>query len=179
STRLTPSADWSPTPPDVAARSRRKFPSAPPPRDVTLDDFDADLAGRWNGTVPEYLAGLPLRSSDVFLGLGIHRDMVVRGKVAPAHARFQLTLPRAGRYLVCLGFRPPKGQATNTPVTIRHASGTTKLTVNQRQETTSFNFVPLGEFSFKASDSGFVEISNRQADGRVAIDGVRWVWLGE
>lgn len=167
------------------AAGRRRLLTAEVPigtaaaRDVTLDDFDADLFGRWNGTFPEYIGGLPLRYSDVFHGPGIHRDMVVRGKVAPARARFQPTLPRAGRYLVCLGFRPAKVQATNTPVTIRQAGGTTKLTVDQRQETTSFNFVPLGEFTFKAGDSGFVEISNSNTDGRVAIDGVRWVWLGE
>ncbi|MBI3877839.1 MAG: FAD-dependent oxidoreductase, partial [Verrucomicrobia bacterium] len=167
------------------ASGRRRLLTAEVPvgtgalRDVTLDDFNADLAGRWNGTFPEYIAGLPLRYSDVFLGPGIHRDQVVRGKVAPARARFQPTLPRAGRYLVCLGFRPAKVQATNTPVTIRHAGGTAKLTVDQRKETTPFNFVPLGEFTFKAGDSGFLEVSNGSADGRVAIDGVRWVWLGE
>ena len=122
---------------------------------------------------------LPLRYSDVFHGPGIHRDQVVRGKVARARARFQPTLPRAGRYLVCLGFRPAKSQATNTPITIRHAGGTAKLTVDQRKETTPFNFVPLGEFTFKAGNGGFLEVSNANADGRVAIDGARWVWLGE
>ena len=105
--------------------------------------------------------------------------MIVRGKVAPARARFQPSLSQAGRYLVCLGFRPSKSQATNTPVTIRHAGGTAKLTVDQRKESTPFNFVPIGEFKFKAGDGGFVEITNQQTDGRVAIDGVRWIWLGE
>jgi hypothetical protein len=148
-------------------------------RDVTMDDFDADLFGRWNGTIPEYVAGTPLRYSDVFHGPGMHRDMVVRGKVVPARVRFQPLLSPAGRYLVCLGFRPARVQATNTPITIRHAGGTTKLGVDQRRETTPFNFVPLGEFTFKAGDSGFVEIRNSNTDGRVVIDGVRWVWLGE
>jgi len=38
----------------------------------------------------------------------------------------------------------------------------------------------LGEYRFKAGDAGFVEIRNGDAlDGRVAVDGVRWVWLGE
>ncbi len=167
------------------ASGRRRLLTAEVPvgtavlRDVTMDDFDGELAGRWNGTFPEYIAGLPLRYSDVFLGPGIHRDQVVRGKVAPARARFAPALPRAGRYLVCLGFRPAKVQATNTPVTIKHANGTAKLTVDQRKETTPFHFVPLGEFSFKAGDTGFVEITNRDTDGRVAIDGVRWIWLGE
>ena len=80
---------------------------------------------------------------------------------------------------MCLGFRPSKSQATNTPVLIKHAGGTAKLTVDQRSETTPFNWTPLGEFKFKAGESGFVDITNTGADGRVAIDGVRWVWLGE
>ena len=53
------------------------------------------------------------------------------------------------------------------------------ITVNEREETTPFNFTPIGEFSFKAGDSGFVEITNGNTDGRVVIDGVRWVWSGE
>ncbi|MBI5397361.1 MAG: FAD-dependent oxidoreductase, partial [Verrucomicrobia bacterium] len=167
------------------AAGRRRLVSAEVPvglaaaRDVTVDEFDADLFGRWNGTFPEYITGLPMRYSDIFIGPGIHRDMVVRGKLAPARARFQPSLPRAGRYQVCLGFRPAKFQATNTPLTIRHAGGTAKLTVDQRKETTPFNFVPLGEFQFRAGDSGLVEITNAKTDGRVALDAVRWVWLGE
>lgn len=146
--------------------------------DVTLDEFDAELAGRWNGTFPDYIAGLPLRYSDVFLGPGIHRDTVVRGKVPPARARFQPNLPRDGRYQVCLAFRPSKIQATNTPVLIKHAKGNTKLALDQRQETTPFNWVPVGEFEFKAGGAGFMEVSNGGADGRVAIDGARWIWMG-
>ena len=42
-----------------------------------------------------------------------------------------------------------------------------------------FNFSPIGEFTFKAGDAGFVEITNGNTDGRVIVDGVRWVWLGE
>ncbi len=147
-------------------------------RDVTLDDFDAELFGRWHGTFPDYIGGLPLRYSDVFHGPGIHRDAVVHGKVAPARARFQPSLPRSGRYLVCLGFRPSRSQATNTPVLIKHAGGNTRLTVDQRKETTPGIWTPLGDFEFKAGDSGFVEVTNKGTDGRVAIDGVRWIWLG-
>ncbi|GEP44514.1 FAD-dependent oxidoreductase [Brevifollis gellanilyticus] len=147
--------------------------------DVTMDDFDAELFGRWNGTFPDYIAGLPLRYSDVFHGPGIHRDMVVRGKLAPARAQFRPTLLREGRYQVCLGFRPSKAQATNTPLLIKHAVGNDKLTIDQRKETTAFNWVPVGEFEFKAGRDGFVEVSNGQVDGRVAIDGMRWIWLGK
>jgi hypothetical protein len=148
-------------------------------RDVTLDDFDAETFGRWDGTLPEYLPGLPLRYSDVFLGPGIHRDVTRKGKKAPARVRFQPDLARSGRYQVCLGFRPARHQATNVPVTIRHATGTAKLIADQRTEKTPFNFTALGEFAFKAGDGGFVEISNGDTNGRVVVDGVRWVWLGE
>ncbi len=147
--------------------------------DVTVDDFDAEAFGRWDGTFPDYIPGLPLRYSDIFLGPGIHRDVTRNGKKAPARIRFQPSLPRSGKYAVCLGFRPAKNQATNVPVLIRHAGGTAKLTVNEREETTPFNFTRAGEFSFKAGDTGFVEITNGNTDGRVVIDGVRWVWLGE
>jgi hypothetical protein len=102
-----------------------------------------------------------------------------KGKKAPARIRFQPSLPRAGKYQLCLGFRPSKNQATNVPVTIRHATGTAKLTVNEREETTPFNFTPVGEFSFNAGTSGYVEITNGGTDGHVVIDGVRWVWIGE
>jgi hypothetical protein len=148
-------------------------------RDITVDEFDAEMSGRWNGTLPDYVITKPLRYSDVFTGPGTHRDMVSKGKVGPVRIHFQPTLPRTGRYQVCIGFRPSKAQATNTPITIKHAEGTAKLTLDQRTETTPFNFVPIGEFTFKVGDSGFVDLTNSGADGRIAIVGVRWVWLGE
>ncbi len=148
-------------------------------RDITMDEFDAEMSGRWNGTLPDLVLTKPLRFSDVFTGPGTHRDVITKGKVGAVRAHFQPKLPRTGRYQVCIGFRPSKAQATNTPITIKHSSGTARLTMNQRDEATPFAFVPVGEFTFKAGDSGFVDVANTNADGRVAIDGVRWVWLGE
>ena len=148
-------------------------------RDITVDEFDAEMSGRWNGTLPDYVVAKPLRYSDVFTGPGTHRDVVTKGKVGPVRIHFQPTLPRTGRYQVCIGFRPSKAQATNTPITIKHAAGTAKLALDQRTETTPFAFVPVGEFSFKAGNSGSVGLTNVGTDGRIAIDAVRWVWLGE
>lgn len=168
---------------DQAGRRRLVSVNVPigtaPARDVTMDDFDAELFGRWDGAFPDYLPGLALRYSDIFLGPGIQRDVIRAGKKAPARARFQPTIPATGRYLVCVGFRPSKRQATNVPVTIKGADGVKKTTVDERTETTPFNFTPLGEFRFKAGDAGFVEIANGGTDGSVVVDGVRWVWLGE
>lgn len=167
------------------AAGRRRLVGAEVPvgraigRDITLDDFEADLFGAWNGTHPDLIRKAGERLPDVFYGPGIHRDVVRKGKVSAARARFQPTFAKEGRYLVCLGFRAARDQATNTPLTIRHAAGTKKLTVDQRKETTPFNLVPLGEFRFRAGDAGFVEVTNGGTDGRIAIDAVRWVWLGE
>lgn len=168
---------------DAAGRRRLLNAEVPvgiaEPLDVTLDAFDAELAGRWNGVVPDYLPNLPLRYSDIFHGPGTHRDMVVRGKLAAARASFRPELPREGRYEVCLGFRPSRSQATNTPVIIKHAGGTTKVTVDQRNEKTPFLWVPLGEFDFKAGSSSLVEIRNADTDGRVVVDAVRWIWISK
>lgn len=88
-------------------------------------------------------------------------------------------MPTAGHYEACLGFRPSKHQAANVPIIIHSADGAKKLTADERTQTTPFNFTPLGEFRFKAGDSGFVEIINGGTDGCVAVDAVRWIWLGE
>ncbi len=149
-------------------------------RDVTVDDFDADLFGGWLGVYPEVIRPDHTRVPDVFVGPGMQRDAVRKGKVSPARARFQPALPRDGRYRVCLCFRPAAGQTTKAPVTVRHAEGTSRAEVDQRKEATPFPFVAVGEYRFEAGDAGFVEIRNGDAlDGRVVVDGVRWVWLGE
>ncbi len=55
-------------------------------RDGTMDDFDAETFGRWDGTFSDFIPGLGLRYSDVFLGPGIDRDVARKGKVSPARA---------------------------------------------------------------------------------------------
>lgn len=167
-------------------KGRRRMVSAEVPvgaalgQDVTMDDFDAELFGGWLGVYPEMVLADHTRVPDVFIGPGMQRDSVRKGKVGPARARFQPALPREGRYQVCLCFRAAKSQATKVPVTIRHAEGTAKTEVDESRETTPFPFVVLGEYRFKAGDAGFVELRNGDAlDGRVVVDGVRWVWLGE
>jgi hypothetical protein len=164
---------------------RRRWVSAEVPvgtadaRDITMDDFQADAFGRWEGVDPENIPGLDLRSSDIFFGPGVHRDVVRNGKKSAARIRFQPTVRRAGRYQVCLGFRPNKKQATNVPVLIKHAGGNSKVTVDERNEVTPFAMVPMGEYKFEEGDAGFVQITNGNTDGQVVVDCVRWVWVGE
>jgi hypothetical protein len=153
---------------------RRRLVSAEVPvgrsigRDLTLDDTQAELSGRWSHFVP-----------DVYTGPFSRRDMVLRGKTMPARARFETTLPRNGRYRVCLGVRPDPHQATAVEVKVRHAEGLARVTVNERVGSSPFPFIVLGEYRFVAKKEALLEIANGDADGRVVVDGVRWVWLGD
>ena len=152
--------------------------------DVTVDEFDAQLDGRWEAAYGE----LPLKGGpavitpDIFFGPGVHFSGSRGGGVpgGPVRARFTPNLSRAGRYEVCVGSRPNPKLATNTPVTIRHADGETVVALDQRTSQSPFAFTPVGEFRFaRGATPGFVELTNVGADGRVAADAVRWVWVGE
>ena len=101
---------------DKAGRKRMVTAQVPVgralPRDVVIASTEAELFGRWQSYVP-----------DVCTGIYARRDQSLHGKTAPARARFQPPLPRSGRYLVCFGFEPAKGQASNLQVKLRHADG--------------------------------------------------------
>ncbi|WAC18553.1 FAD-dependent oxidoreductase [Luteolibacter sp. SL250] len=147
--------------------------------DVIIDEFDAELTGKWKGAYPEIVLPGGKRTPDVFYGPGSQQDISLRGVKAPVSGKFTATLPQSGRYRVCVGFRPLKTQATNTPVKVSHAGGNSDVTLNQREKTTPFPWTGIGEFVFKAGVPAEVEISNVGTDGLIAIDGVRWIWLGE
>jgi hypothetical protein len=149
--------------------------------DITVDEFDGELVGKWESAYPELSLGDSDRiTPDVFVGPGVHFSGHRGGGAGgPARAKFRPTIPRAGRYEVCVAFRPSAKLATNVPVTIHHAGGQARQTLNQRESATPFPFVSLGVFSFAAGDDGFVDMTNAGVDGRIAADGVRWVWVGE
>jgi hypothetical protein len=153
--------------------------------DVTVDEFDGELTGQWEAAYPE----LPLRTRDnaavitpdIFVGPCVHfSGPRGGGRDGPVRATFRPMLPQSGRYEVCIAFRPSAKLATNVPVTIRHARGEERLTLDQRHAATPFVFTSVGEFHFEAGRAATsVELTNANADGRVAADAVRFVWRGE
>lgn len=147
--------------------------------DVTMDEFDAELTGAWKGAYPLMIRRPGERLPDVFIGPGSHRDTVRRGEKAAVAAEFSTTLKKAGRYRVCLAFRPAKDQSTVTPVMISHVDGKIELKIDQQKETTPFPFVSLGEFRFRKDSAAEVRITNKETDGFIAVDGVRWIWMGD
>ena len=91
-------------------------------------------------------------------------------------ARFVPTLPNAGRYQVFVAYPFNANRASNVPVTIRHADGEAKVTIDQRKKPAIDELlVSVGTFRFEKGKTGHVEISNAGTDGYVVIDAVQWV----
>jgi hypothetical protein len=148
-------------------------------RDVTLDDLDVDVDGRWDAARPLLPASGTKRYSDVFLGSGLTYDMTIGGKTAKFAMRFQPKLSAPGRYLICFGYRPFPHQASNLNLSITCNGITTTQTVNEQAKDSPFPLVSLGEFRCTAGTDSYVDVDNTGADGRVAVDGMRWVWVGD
>jgi hypothetical protein len=117
--------------------------------------------------------GFDATSSSVgpFVGGGYRHDGGTRdGKQS---ATYTPNLPKAGKYEVRLSYSPNANRATNVPVTITHAGGTSTVKVNQRKAPpVSETFVSVGTYSFEKGTAAKVVISNAGADGFVILDAV-------
>jgi hypothetical protein len=131
---------------------------------IVLDDSQAKLTGNWS------------TSSAVggFVGSGyLHDDN--EGKGAKS-ARFELEVPASGRYEVRVAYSANPNRATNVPVTIQSALGSTTVRVNQQRELArGSSFLSLGSFPFEAGKKGAVIIANDGTDGHVIVDAVQWI----
>jgi hypothetical protein len=135
---------------------------------VVVDDVDAEFVGDWPNSV--------VISPYVNLGYR-HDDNSEKGAKS---ARFEATLPQAGRYEVRVCYSHSDNRATNTPVTIEHAGGSETVRVNQRQAPPIDGaFVSLGTFDFTTDQPAVVTISNEGTDGHVIVDAVQFVAVGE
>lgn len=91
-------------------------------------------------------------------------------------ARFVPNVPAAGSYEVRLAYSPGGNRTTKAPVTIRHAEGEKKVTVDQRKKPEIDEaFVSLGTYRFEAGKAGYVEITNSNTDGYVIIDAIQLI----
>jgi hypothetical protein len=129
---------------------------------ITVDDADAKVTGTWTESV----------ASASFIGTGYRHD--AKGEHGPMTARFEAKLPKAGKYEVFLALVPNANRASNAPVTIIHAGGSTEKKINLRDKT-STNLLSLGVYTFDDAHPAAVSIGNQGADGYVVIDAVNWV----
>ena len=92
-------------------------------------------------------------------------------------AKFRPAIPGDGRYEVLVSYTADPNRASNAKYVVRHATGATTVSVNQRVRGVPDNrggeWKSLGIFTFKAGLSGSVDLSDN-ADGFVIADAVRF-----
>lgn len=99
-----------------------------------------------------------------------HDDNTAKGV---CRMRFRPALPAAGSWQVQLRWTANPNRASNVPVDVEHAGGTTPHTVDQRSR--GGQWVPLGTYAFAAGTGGSVLIRTEGTDGYVVADAVRFV----
>jgi len=135
--------------------------------DPGVKAMQAELTGRWDrGSARSVENRRRVNYLDMNAGKGEKR------------AVFSTVIPRTGTYRVAFAFQDGPERATAVPVTVTHAGGETRVSVNQRQRGTVFVFCPLGDFQFRAGETARVTVSNEGTSGHVSIDEMRWIWLG-
>ncbi len=132
---------------------------------TVVDESNAVLRGTWTKS------GLP-----VGIHAGYHHDGDKRD--GNSTAVFSTDLPEPGQYDVQIAYSRNGNRATNVPVKITHASGDDEVKLNQREPPKVAGlFTSVGTFRF--DKTGKVTISNRDTDGFVIIDAVRWLRKSE
>jgi hypothetical protein len=92
----------------------------------------------------------------------------------PKKLRFEIALPKPGKYEARLAYTPNPNRATNVPVTVEHSGGTASVKVNERKAPDVEKvFVLLGTYEFGAK--AVVEVSNADTDGFVVVDAIQLV----
>ncbi len=133
------------------------------PAAITVDNADASgvtLTGTW--TVSTATTG--------FYGTNyLHDNNELKGSKS---VRFTPTIPTSGNYEVFAASTVNANRATNVPVDIISASGTTTVTVNQQL---NGGWVSLGVYPFNAGTQGSVLIRTTNTNGYVIADALRLV----
>jgi hypothetical protein len=127
---------------------------------IVVDDAKAKLTGEWG------------KGSGSGIDEGYqHDENDEKGKKS---ARFEIAVPKEGRYEVRLAYSPNPNRATNVPVTVEDADGSKTVTVNQKvAPPVEKYFVSLGTYRFEAGKAGAVTVSNEGTNGYVIIDAVQ------
>ncbi|WBB62208.1 FAD-dependent oxidoreductase [Streptomyces sp. WMMC500] len=99
----------------------------------------------------------------------VHDDNAGKGT---AWMRFRPELPDAGSWDVALWWTAHANRATNVPVDVEHAGGTTTYTVDQRSG--GGKWVVLGRHTCAAGTAASVRVRNDATDGYVIADAVRF-----
>lgn len=88
---------------------------------------------------------------------------------------FETTLPESGKYKVSFAYAEDGNRSANTPVTVEHAGGSDEIIIDQRKKPSRFAFTPLGVYSFEKGKPARVIVGNKDTEGYVVVDAVRWI----
>ncbi len=130
---------------------------------IVVDDSQAKRTGSWAES----------HVQSPYVGSGyLHDENTGKGA---KKLRFEIALPKPGKYDVRLAYTPNANRATNVPVTIEHAGGTASVKVDERkQPEVEKVFVSLGVHEF-AGTKAVIEVSNADTDGFVVVDALQLV----
>ncbi len=128
---------------------------------LVIDDSEAVLEGTWAASA----------ALSPFVGAGYQHDRNTdKGKLA---ARFMARVP-PGRYEVRVAYSASANRATNVPITISHAQGTSTARLNQRAVPAHDGLTTtIGTYLF--SDTAEVTVTNLETDGHVVIDAIQLI----
>lgn len=177
-------------------RARRESVKESPKADAPLP-YDPDVVGRpappkrvapvataSAGIDPKTLPGIVVTDAQATLTGDWTAGTGVKGFVGPAYhyangpaertARYEFRVPASGKYEVRFNYSPHANRANNATVTVLSADGRTTLTVDERKAPDlEQGFASLGVFRFDAGGPGAVVVSNKGANGIVAVDAIQ------
>lgn len=150
--------------------NKRGFAPAQETRSVgiTIDDTEAELTGDWRESTnrPNHLGDYYLASDNENKG-----DFSIT---------WRAELPKSGTYEVRASFCGGNNLAGEAAYLIRHAEGTTRLTIDQSQKPTLQDlWFPLGRFTFDSNTAAEVSLTNKDAKGWVIADAVQFVHVDD
>jgi hypothetical protein len=128
---------------------------------IVMDDAEAQFTGEWQAS----------SSSGGIEGM-YHHDMN-EGKGAKS-ARFEVRVPKDGKYEVRFAYTTAPNRATNVPVNVTHADGEKTVVVDEkRAPELDKAFVSLGTFRFTADKPAVVTVTTAKTDGYVVVDAIQ------
>lgn len=110
-------------------------------------------------------------------GPDFYVHMPVKDSIATV--RFTANIPRAGRYAGYIYFPRLQGLSSTTLVIVNDGKRMQGLSIRESdirvEGQTSGEWIPLGTYNLPEGKASFVQVSNKDADGKVVADAVVWV----
>lgn len=132
---------------------------------IIKDNTDASgitLTGAWTATT----------ASPGYYGSNYLHDGSTGG-TGGKKVKFTPTITSTGNYDVYVRWTAAGNRATNAPIDVTYASGTSTFTVNQQAN--NGTWVLLGTFAFNAGTTGNVTVRNDGANGYVVADAAMFI----